>query len=55
MQFLQDHLSLILGVALGISESLALIPSLQSNSILTFIVNALKSLEGKSGSTPASK
>lgn len=35
-------LVLWVSVLLGISEALALIPSLKSNSILTFVVNSLK-------------
>jgi len=32
----------IFGVALGISESIALIPQLESNSILQLVINVLK-------------
>lgn len=39
-------MTVILGAALAVSEALALIPSLQSNSILQMIINALKNLEG---------
>jgi len=35
-----------IAVALGISESLALIPKLKANSILTLIINILKTLLG---------
>lgn len=37
-------LTLILGAALAVSEALALIPGLKSNSILTLVVNALKQI-----------
>lgn len=40
-------LSVILGAALAVSEALALIPGLQSNSIFQLIVNVLKSLSGQ--------
>lgn len=53
-------LSIILAALLAVSEALALIPSLKSNSIFQFIVNLLKSLEGSNApaapsasSTPA--
>lgn len=42
----------VLGILLAVSEGLALIPSLKSNSILTLVINTLKALEGSSGSTP---
>jgi hypothetical protein len=37
----------IVGVLLAISEALALIPSLKSNSVFTLIWNILKTLAGK--------
>jgi hypothetical protein len=37
-------LSIILGALLGVSEALALIPSIQSNSIFELIMNTLKSI-----------
>jgi hypothetical protein len=44
-------LSIVLGSLLAVSEGLALIPSLKSNSILELIVNTLKSLTApKAGS-----
>ena len=42
-----SNLALYLAVALGISESLALIPGLKSNSILQLVVNVLKGIAGK--------
>lgn len=41
-----EHKILILTVLLGISESLALIPSLQANGILDGIIKVLKALKG---------
>jgi len=38
-------MTVILGACLAVSEALALIPGLQSNSILTLIINTLKNLE----------
>ena len=35
-----------LAVALSVSEALALIPQLKSNSILTLVINILKALVG---------
>lgn len=43
-------LNIILGAALAISEALALIPGLKSNSILTLIVNGLKQVLGSDAS-----
>ena len=40
-------LELILAIALAISEVLALIPGIKSNSIFTFIYNAIKKIAGK--------
>lgn len=42
-------LTVILGVLLAISEGLAMIPSLKSNSILQFVMNLIKSLENLGG------
>lgn len=39
-----DTILIVLGVALGLSEALALIPALKSNSILTFIIDILKKI-----------
>jgi len=47
MQFLNDNLALILAVLLGVSEALALIPSIKSSSIFTLVYNVLKTLAGK--------
>lgn len=40
-------ISIILGVLWGISEALALIPAVKSNSIFQLIVNILGALTGK--------
>lgn len=45
--FMADDIILYLSVLLGISESLALIPQLKSNSILTLVGNILGKLLGK--------
>lgn len=39
-----QNLPLILAVALGVSESLALIPSVKANGIIDLIINILKIL-----------
>ncbi len=44
MNFLADNLTLILGVLLGLSEVLALIPGIKSNSIFQLIVDIIKFL-----------
>lgn len=44
MQFLTENWGAIVAALLAISEVLALIPSLKSNSIFTLVVNVLKSL-----------
>lgn len=44
-----EDLYVYLAVALGISESLALIPGLKSNGIVQLVINILKSLKGLSG------
>lgn len=40
-----DKFEIILIVLLGVSELLALIPQVESNSVFTFIVNQLKKLK----------
>jgi len=40
-------LEVVLGALLALSEILALIPSVKSNSVFTLIWNSLKSLAGK--------
>lgn len=45
--FIQANAAVILGALLALSEILALIPSVKSNSVFTLIVNALKSLMPK--------
>jgi hypothetical protein len=46
--FISAHSTAILGTLLAISEGLALIPSLKSNSILQMVITALKNMEGSS-------
>lgn len=40
-------LVLVFGVAFGVSEALALIPAVKSNSIFQLVFNLLKGLAGK--------
>lgn len=47
MQFIMDNLAVILTALLAISEVLALIPGIKSNSVFTFIVNVIKMLMPK--------
>ena len=47
--FLVANSVIILGALLAVSEALALIPALKSNSVLTLIVNLIKGLMGKKG------
>ena len=47
--FLVANSVIILGAFLAVSEALALIPALKSNSVLTLIVNTIKGLIGKKG------
>lgn len=42
-----ENLILILSVTLGISEALALIPALKSNSILTLGISIIKNILGR--------
>lgn len=44
---MSNNIVLILAVALGISEALALIPQVQANSIFQLVLNILKKLAGK--------
>lgn len=44
LAWLQGNLTMILMVLLGISESLALIPVVKSNSVFQLIYNFLKSI-----------
>jgi hypothetical protein len=41
-----DKLTMIFGVLFAVSEALALIPALKSNSIFTLVFNVLKTLAG---------
>lgn len=47
IEFIQANAEIILGALLALSELLALIPGVKSNSIFTLIVNAIKSLMPK--------
>lgn len=47
MEFLHDNMVVIMGCLLGISEVLALVPGIKSNSIFQLIVNLIKSAAGK--------
>lgn len=42
-----DQLVIILGALLGLSEALALIPSVKANSVFQLVVNFIKSVVGK--------
>jgi hypothetical protein len=44
IEFLQTHLVLLLSLGLGVSELLALIPAVKSNSIFQLVVNSLKAM-----------
>ena len=44
-----NSILVIIGTLLAISEGLALIPALKSNSVLTLVVNVLKWLKEKLG------
>lgn len=41
------YITVVLGILLAVSEGLALLPFLKSNSILQLIINILKFLTGK--------
>lgn len=45
MQFVQEHGALIFGVLWAMSELLAAIPGVQSNSIFQLVMNVLKALK----------
>lgn len=47
MAFLNENLVMILSVLLALSEALALIPSVKSNSIFQLVWNALKAIVPK--------
>ena len=42
-----DSIAIIIAALLAVSEALALIPALKSNSIFTLVVNVIKKLAGK--------
>lgn len=48
LSFVQNNSVIILGALLAVSEVLALIPSIKSNSIFEMLVNLLKAASGKS-------
>ena len=47
LELITQNITLIISVALAISEGLALIPQVKSNSIFTLVVNILKTMAGK--------
>lgn len=47
MLLIQENIVLILSVALGVSEALALIPALKANGIIDGVIKVLKVLLGK--------
>ena len=47
MTFIIENKALILGALFAISEVLAVVPSIKSNSVFGIIYNALKSIMGK--------
>lgn len=48
MDWLMLNWAMIVAVLFGISEALALIPQIKSNSVFQLIANVIKSLAGKS-------
>lgn len=52
MQFLQENWMMIVGALLALSEVLALIPSIKSNSVFQLIVNVLKGIMPKKDGIP---
>ena len=50
MAWLTENWSVIASVLLALSEALALIPGIKSNSVFQLIVNGLKSILGKKDS-----
>lgn len=55
LDFISTNLVTILVILLAVSEGLALIPAIKSNSVFTLIVNVLKFLKEKVTPPPASK
>lgn len=47
IQFLIDNKVVLLGALLAISEALALIPAIKSNSIVQLIISSIKKMLGK--------
>lgn len=47
IDFIRENAVELLGVLLAVSEALALIPGLESNSVLQFVISTLKRLAGK--------
>lgn len=50
--WIKAYLPIILGVALAISEGLAVIPQFQGNGLLDTIIKSLRALSGKPADTP---
>ena len=47
MDIIIENKAVVLGLLFAISEVLALIPNIKSNSVFEFIYNALKKVSGK--------
>lgn len=47
IQFIVEHKAVFLGALLALSEALALIPSVEANSIFQLVVKGIKGLLGK--------
>lgn len=52
MEFLLENKAVILAALFAISEALALIPGIKSNSVFTLIFNLLKAALGKKDEAP---
>lgn len=52
LAFLTAHKAEILGALLAISEGLALVPQIKSNSVFTLVVNLLIKLKGSPNALP---
>lgn len=53
MELLQENLVVVLSALLAVSEALALIPAIKSNSVLQLVVNLLKKGVGLFGNNKA--
>ena len=52
MAWLMENWGMIVGVLFGLSETLALVPFIKSNSVFQLIYNTLKGLAGKKEIAP---